>query len=106
MALFRLTAAFCAAFFMLAGPAAGQEPQSRGRVCALHDTIVQGLESGWGETQAGLGINSAGALVEVFVSADHTTWTIIVTRPDGWSCVVTAGRDWRPVEPKPQGTAL
>ncbi len=103
---FRLTAA-AAAFFMLVGPAVGQEgPQSRGRVCAAHDKIVQSLESAWGETQAGLGINSAGALVEVFVNADHTTWTIIVTRPNGWSCVVTSGRDWRTAQPKPQGPAL
>ncbi len=106
LAPFSLTAAFCAAIFMLAGPVAGQEPQSRGYVCALHDTIVQGLESGWGESQAGLGINSAGALVEVFVSADHTTWTIVVTRPDGWSCIVTAGRDWQQTQPKPPGAAL
>ena len=91
---------------MLAGPAVAQEPGSRAQVCALHDAIAQGLESGWGETQAALGINSAGALVEVFVSADHTTWSIVVTRPDGWSCIVTVGRDWQQSHPKPQGTAL
>ena len=85
-----------------------QGPQSRGQVCALHDDMVQGLKSGWGETSSALGINLAGALVEVFVSADHTTWSIVVTRPDGWSCIVTAGRDWRQSQSqsRPQGTAL
>ncbi len=91
---------------MLAVSAAGQEPQSRGRVCALHDIITDALKDRWGEAQVGLGINNEGALVEVFVNPKSGSFTILLTRPDGWSCVATAGKDWRSAQPKPQGTAL
>ncbi len=91
---------------MLAVPAAGQEPQSRAKVCALHDTITDALKDRWGEVQIGLGINNKGALVEVLVNPKNGSFTILLTRPDGWSCVATAGKDWRQSTPRPQGTAL
>ncbi len=103
---FCLTAALCAAIFMFAGPAVGQEPQSRGRVCALHDKITDALKDRWGERQIGLGINNEGALVEVYVNPNNGSFTILLTRPDGWSCVATAGKDWRKTIQKPKGPEL
>jgi hypothetical protein len=52
------------------------------------------LEQKFAELPSALGLQSNGHLVEVFVSSDSTSWTIVVTRPDGWSCVVAAGRYW------------
>jgi hypothetical protein len=39
-------------------------------------------------------VQANGHLVEVFASNDGTSWTIVVTRPDGWSCIVAVGEDW------------
>ena len=36
----------------------------------------------------------ANRLVEVFASNNGTSWTIVVTRPDGLSCIVAVGEDW------------
>jgi hypothetical protein len=40
-----------------------------------------------------MGLVSNGAVLEVLTS-DKGSWTIIVTRPDGTSCVVAAGEAW------------
>ena len=32
--------------------------------------------------------------VEVFVSENGSSWTIVLTRPDGWSCIVAVGQHW------------
>lgn len=87
---------------MFAVPVVGHEPQSNARVCAPREAIVNGLELGWKETVIGLGINSEGALVEIFTNADRMTWTIIVTVPHGLSCVVTSGQDWKQVKSTPK----
>ena len=42
----------------------------------------------------GVGIGASGeALYELFV-ADTGTWTILVTRPDGTSCIAASGESW------------
>ena len=39
-----------------------------------------------------------GGVVEILTSPDGNTWTIIVTTPQGMSCLVAAGEGWRAVE--------
>ncbi len=46
------------------------------------------------EKLTGVGITSDGLLLEVFASNDGS-WTILVTRPDGHSCIVSHGTDWQ-----------
>ena len=47
------------------------------------------------EKQAATAMTSAGTLLEVLTADDGSTWTIIVSRPDGLSCVVAAGQNWQ-----------
>jgi hypothetical protein len=42
--------------------------------------------------------NNTGGLVEVLSTGDGNTWTIIVTTPQGMSCLVAAGEGWRELE--------
>jgi hypothetical protein len=42
-----------------------------------------------------MALTSAGTLLEVLTADDGATWTIIVSRPDGLSCVVAAGQNWQ-----------
>ena len=69
------------------------------RGCDFRDKIVAHLELKYQEHIVGRGINNAGAMVELFSSADGLTWSIVITRPDGWACLVGAGEAWREVEP-------
>jgi len=34
-------------------------------------------------------------LVEVLTSDNGSTWTIIVSQPNGTNCLVAAGREWQ-----------
>jgi len=47
------------------------------------------------------GVTSGGGLVEVLTDAKGATWTIIVTTPEGVSCLVADGEGWRTM-PKPR----
>ena len=88
---------------MLASPAAGQQ------VCNTRDTILGHLARQYQEVPVAGGVTSAGGLVEVLTTGDGNTWTIIVTTPQGVSCLVAAGEGWRtkePVVPVPEGMAL
>lgn len=62
--------------------------------CGPHDRLVKSLAANYQEKTAAIGITNTGSLIEVLVS-DKGTWTIIVTSPEGHSCIVSAGDDWR-----------
>ncbi len=76
-------------------PAPQAGPQPGGVYCELRDNLLKNLEEKSGERPIGMGVNSVGTLVEVIASEDGRTWSIIGTRPNGWSCVVTSGKEWR-----------
>ena len=67
--------------------------------CADRDRVVERLASGYGESFQGGGVQSDQRIFEVWFSEEQGTWTILLTRADGTSCVMAAGTDWR--EPLP-----
>lgn len=89
---FFLGAALSAAFLLcLLYPAAGQ-----GR-CDSRERLVAQLAERYRETPIALGVDSGGGLIEVLAAADGSTWTIVITSPQGRSCMVAAGEGWRAV---------
>jgi hypothetical protein len=62
-------------------------------VCGERSDIIEKLKSGYGEKPASLGLTATGSMIEVFAS-DNGTFSIIVTRPGGNSCLVAAGNNW------------
>ena len=90
------TALAAAAFMIAAGlhlitaPGAVAAPQ-----CDQRDRMAQVLQEKYKETPVALGVTAQGALVEVLTTAGGTTWSIIVTTPEGLSCLVAAGEGWR-----------
>ena len=74
--------------------------------CAQRDLVVSKLEGGYGETFAGGGLRDSNAIYEVWFSEERGTWTILLTRPDGVTCVMASGTNWRealPATKKPAG---
>lgn len=69
--------------------------------CEERTALLEVLTGRYDETPAALGIASSGGLVEVLTSGSGT-WTIIVTSPQGVSCVVAAGEIWRNFRTEPE----
>ena len=66
--------------------------------CYNRSELVTHLELKYNEELTGAGVTSDGRLLEVFASKDGS-WTALVTRPDGYSCIIAHGEvwDWLPV---------
>ena len=58
------------------------------------------LANKYKEAPVAVGVTNTGGLVEVYSTGDGNTWTIIVTTPQGMSCLVAAGEGWRTIEHK------
>lgn len=61
--------------------------------CASRSDLVALLKDHFGEILMAQGLSSKGHLVEVFVSPGGS-WTILLSRSDGLSCVVDEGAPW------------
>jgi hypothetical protein len=72
----------------LSNPVAAQS------MCAPRAEIAERLTANHQETPSAAGLASSGAVIEVFASDDGATFTIVMTRPEGISCLVAAGEAW------------
>lgn len=63
------------------------------QLCASRSDFIAFLKGHFGEVEVGQGLSSRGHLVEVFVSPAGN-WTILLSQPDGRSCLVDAGEAW------------
>ena len=68
-------------------------------VCGNRTDFIKQLGNRYAETPIALGLAGNGDLVQVFAAVDGATWTIIVTRPDGLSCLITEGEAWESLPP-------
>jgi hypothetical protein len=73
-------------------------PAEAGPDCSPRARVLDHLASKYREAPVAIGVTSGGGLLEVLSSGDGLTWTIIVTTPQGMSCLMAAGEGWRPVE--------
>ena len=69
------------------------EAQDR-MACAERAQVVKKLEERFGETLRSVGLHQNDGVVEVYSSEKTGTWTILMTRPDGISCLLAAGELW------------
>lgn len=80
--------------FGLEGP-----PPPNSFICHPRAEILALLEDRYGEKPTAFGITNAGALVELLESRQQvsgaSTWTIVLSSPDGLSCMIAAGEGWR-----------
>ena len=63
--------------------------------CAPRDNIVTKLENTYGESRTGAGLKGTTSIYEIWASEDSGTWTILLTNPDGVSCIMASGEYWR-----------
>jgi len=78
------------ATFALAGSAVAATP-----VCSARNDILAKLANSYHEQPASVALTSDGRLLEVLKSDDAKTWSILLTAPNGVSCLVAAGESWQ-----------
>ncbi len=81
------------AALVLASSAAFAAPQ-----CNSRDKVLELLSETYSEAPVAVSVTNNGGLVEVLSTGDGNTWSIIITSPQGMSCLVAAGESWRLIE--------
>ena len=86
---------------LLVGPAMAQQP------CQTRASAVDELAQRHQERTLGIGLIQ-GAVIELLVSKDGETWTLIITSSNGCVNFIGAGMYWQQVVPtyKPKGRGL
>ncbi len=79
------------------GPASAQGAPA---VCRARDGLLSQLERKYGEVPVAIGV-ADGRLIELLTAKDGMTWTIILTSPQGRSCLIASGEGWQPLAPVP-----
>lgn len=73
---------------------ATQNAYAQAAQCAERSMVIERLQSKYGESRQSIGLGQNNAVVEVYASQNSGTWTIIVTMPNGQSCLVASGESY------------
>jgi hypothetical protein len=82
--------AFTAALFAAPADSAAQQIP-----CNQRNDVLGHLAKIYQELPIAVGVTNRGGLVEVLSTGDGKTWTIIISSPDGETCMIAAGKSWR-----------
>jgi hypothetical protein len=78
-----------------AGASAGEE-----KLCSQHGKVIGQFAKVYQENPVAGGLTQDGRLIEVLSTDDGRTWTIVVSKPNGETCVMMAGEGWRKLKLK------
>lgn len=79
-------------------PEAGAD--SSGMGCEQRETLVGLLEHSYDEVPIAAGLEETGNVIEVLASRDGKSFTVLITRPDGVTCVAASGQHWLMLDPE------
>lgn len=63
--------------------------------CGERAELLQQLAQRFSEKPVAVGLSNSGQLIEVLTSDAGSTWTIIISQPNGKSCLAAAGESWQ-----------
>jgi len=72
----------------------GIMPPATAAPCGPRDEMVRQLSAVMRQEHRAIGLTQSGAFAELFVSAENSRWTLIVSSPGGFSCIIATGHDW------------
>ena len=91
---------------LIFGTLALAPPVQARTICAERTGIVERLKSGFHESYQGAGLQNATSLVEIWSSEETGSWTMLLSKADGTSCVIASGMNWQfDQEPEVAGIA-
>lgn len=85
-------------FLLVGTPTEAQE------TCLGRDELIEILNNRFDEHLFSSGLNVDGNVIEVFTSDDRSSWTLVLTMPSGFSCVMSVGESWSLVIPTVDGS--
>ena len=72
--------------------------------CAKRAKMVEKLHARFGESRQSVGLTPGGQALEIFAQPETGTWTILLTLPNGTSCMMASGHAYQAVKtPADQG---
>ena len=88
---------------LFAFPAFAQQQQN----CGPRPAVIAALKDRFGESVQSMGINN-GVVFEMWANVETGTWTILMTLPDGMSCIPADGNGFERIdsEVSPTGARL
>jgi hypothetical protein len=95
------------AAMLLAGLATGTtETAAAQEICGTRADLLKELTQRYSEAPVAIGLANSGALVEILTNDNGSTWSIMVSQPNGTSCLVAAGKEWQALKPDAAGRDL
>ena len=95
---------FAATFFvlglMLVSSPVGVADEPVKSTCESRTAVLDFLSTRYSEAPVAMGLSRDGGVVEILTLGPGSTFTIIVTSPDGLTCMVAAGDSWESVAPR------
>ena len=73
-------------------------PASAQMVCKSRADILSRLAEAFQEAPVSRGLAANGTVLEVLASPDGATWTVLLTHPNGVSCMTANGEGWQDVK--------
>ena len=65
-------------------------------LCGERNVVISSLEKNYSEVPVSMGLESTGGVIEV-LAAPEGSFTILITRPNGLSCIMVSGENWETV---------
>ncbi len=62
--------------------------------CQTREHLVQTLADRYNESLDSIGLQGPELLLEVWSAQDTGSFTVLITKPNGISCVVATGKNW------------
>jgi hypothetical protein len=92
---------------VLLGLSAGATPaMAAPEICGTRADLLKELTQRYSEAPVAIGLANSGALVEILTNDNGSTWSIMVSQPNGTSCLVAAGKEWQELKPDAVGRDL
>lgn len=66
--------------------------------CAQRAEMVEKLKIRFGESRQSIGLTPGGQALELFAHLEKGTWTILLTLPNGTSCMMASGHAYQAVK--------
>ena len=100
--MLKRSVALAALAFSLVSSPIGVADEPAKSSCESRENVLDFLSSRYSEAPVAMGVSKDGGLVEILTSGPGSTFTIIVTMPDGQTCMVAAGDSWENIGPRPR----